>query len=755
LEIVRGEVERITFKSPEDGYAVLKILPVPGKREPIVAVGNFLDVNPGEMIEIKGRWQNHPQYGMRLYAESYRTLLPASLEGIRRYLASGLIRGIGPVIAERIVERFGVHTFDVMENSPERLLEVEGVGSFRLEQIKKAWKEQKDIRELMQFLQDHDIPTGYASRIFKHYGNLAISILQENPYRVAMEVSGIGFLTADAMARKLGIPEDSPLRAQGAVFYMLQKLASEGHVCFPEDELISMIEDQLRIPRGILLPVVEDLIRRGSLVRDWSDESEARKALLYLPGFHACEVMAAKKLLELRRHVRRFILPEDFFDKVEERLSFKLDEDQKKALIAALTNKITIITGGPGTGKTTLVRAITIACGLLGLRVLLASPTGRAAKRMEEATRHRAATIHRLLEFSPRARGSRDERLDNNQANGKMSKAKEGGFLRNASSPLKGDMLILDETSMVDLPLLHHLLKAVPNDMSVVFVGDVDQLPSVGPGTVLRDLIESERFTVVRLSTIHRQAKHSHIVVNAHRIIEGKMPVVKSASKQQKSDFYFIYRENPEEIANLILKLCSERIPKSFAFDPVHDIQVITPMNKGILGASNLNRLLQDVLNPHGFQIERGGQRLRVGDKVMQIKNNYDKDVYNGDIGIIQFIDLDNQEVTVDFYGKRVKYDFSELDELMLAYAISVHKAQGSEYPAVIIPIVTQHYVMLQRNLLYTAITRGKKLVVLVGTYKAIAIAVKNSSVQKRFSLFKERLKGQPSQLSLPSFHTV
>jgi exodeoxyribonuclease V alpha subunit len=374
---------------------------------------------------------------------------------------------------------------------------------------------------------------------------------------------------------------------------------------------------------------------------------------------------------------------------------------------------------------------------------------------MEEATRHRAATIHRLLEFSPRARSSRDERLDNNQANGKMSKAKEGGFLRNASSPLKGDMLILDETSMVDLPLLHHLLKAVPNDMSVVFVGDVDQLPSVGPGTVLRDLIESERFTVVKLSTIHRQAKHSHIVVNAHRIIEGKMPVVKSASKQQKSDFYFIYRENPEEIANLILQLCSERIPKSFAFDPVHDIQIITPMNKGILGASNLNKLLQDVLNPQGFQIERGGQRLRVGDKVMQIKNNYDKDVYNGDIGIIQFIDLDNQEVTVDFYGKRVKYDFSELDELMLAYAISVHKAQGSEYPAVIIPIVTQHYVMLQRNLLYTAITRGKKLVVLVGTYKAIAIAVKNSSVQKRFSLFKERLKGQPSQLSLPSFHTV
>ncbi|MEJ5299531.1 MAG: AAA family ATPase [Thermodesulforhabdaceae bacterium] len=745
LETVRGEVERITFRSPDDGYAVLKILPARGK-EPIVVVGKFMDINPGETIEVKGRWRNHPQHGMQLYAESYRTLLPASHEGIRKYLASGLIKGIGPVIAERIVERFGVQTFDVMENTPERLLEVEGIGSFRLEQIKKAWREQKDIRELMQFLQDHDIPTGYAPRIFKHYGDLSISILKENPYRVAMEVSGIGFLTADAIARKLGIPEDSPLRAQGAIFYMLQKLASEGgHTCFPEDELISIIEDQLKIPREVLIPVVNEMIHRESLVRDWSKESGTERALLYLPGLYTCEVMATKRLLELRKHVLRLLLPQDFFDRVEEKLSFKLDEDQRKALITALTSKITIITGGPGTGKTTLVKAITIACNLLGLRVLLASPTGRAAKRLEEVTRNRAATIHRLLEFSPRGKASREDLPEKKQPNGKISKAKEGGFLKNASSPLKGDMLILDETSMIDLPLLHHLLKAVPNNMSVVFVGDVDQLPSVGPGNVLRDLIESGLFTVVRLSTIHRQAKHSQIVVNAHRVIEGKMPITPSVKdqKQQKSDFYFIYRENPEEIASLIVRLYCDRIPKGFGFEPIHDIQVITPMNKGVLGSSNLNRLLQDALNPRGFQIERGGQRFRVNDKVMQTKNNYDKDVYNGDMGIIKLVDLENQEVTVDFYGRKIKYDFSELDELTLAYAISVHKSQGSEYPAVIIPVVTQHYVMLQRNLLYTAITRGKKLVVLVGTHKATAIAVRNSSIQRRFSLFKERLKSQ------------
>lgn len=731
MESIRGEIERISFKSEEDGYTVLKVI-VSKSKEPIIAVGHFVDVNPGETIELIGKWLNHPRYGRQFRAESYRTLLPASTEGIRKYLASGLVKGIGPVIAERIVEKFGVDTLEIMDSDPERLLEIEGIGPLRLERIQKAWKDQKDIRDLMQFLQMNGIPTGHAPRIFKRYGTSSIDVLKEDPYRVAMEVSGIGFITADTIARKIGIPEDSPLRARGAIFYMLQKLAAEGHLCFPEEELIKMIETELGISRSVLDPTISNLAVRKDLVVDALADGQK---LVYLPGFYTCEVAASRKLLEIRRVLRRFIIPAEFVEKVEERLSFRLDDDQREALRTVLNNKITVITGGPGTGKTTLVRAITIAFELLGFRVLLASPTGRAAKRLEEATKRRAATIHRLLKFSPKGKGS-----------GESGKQKEGGFLRNASSPLKGDVLIVDEVSMIDLPLLHHLLKAVPPDMILVFVGDSDQLPSVGPGTVLRDLIECGLFPVVRLSTIHRQARHSHIIVNAHLIREGKMPMF---STKDKSDFYFVRREDPEEIAHLIVKLCCERIPKSFQFDPLQDIQVLTPLNKGTLGTKNLNRLLQDALNPAGFQIERGGERFRVGDKVMQIQNNYDKDVYNGDLGIVRYINVDDQDLIVDFYGRRVSYDFSELDELVLAYAVSIHKAQGSEYPAVVIPIVTQHYVMLKRNLIYTAVTRGKKLVILVGTPKALAIAVKNSSLDKRFSLFRERLR----QYDLMFFH--
>lgn len=720
MEIIQGEVERINFKSEEDGYSVLKVI-VSNSREPIVAVGHFVDVNPGERIELTGRWLNHPRYGKQFRAESYRTLLPASIEGIRKYLASGLIKGIGPVIAERIVEKFGVDTLEIMDSDPEQLLEVEGIGPLRLDRIRKAWKEQKDIRELMQFLQMHDIPTGHAPRIFKRYGASSINVLKEDPYQVAMEVRGIGFITVDAMARKLGIPEDSPLRARGAIFYMLQKLGADGHLCFPQEDLIRMIETELGISRTVLEPMISDLVARKDLVVDVSSDGQN---LVYLPGFYTCEVAASRKLSEIRRFARKFIIPPDLIENVEKRLSFTLDEDQREALRTVLKNKITIITGGPGTGKTTLVRAITIAFELLGLRVLLASPTGRAAKRLEEATNHRAATIHRLLKFSP----------------------KENGFLHNASSPLKGDVLIVDEVSMIDLPLLHHLLKAVPPDMILVFVGDSDQLPSVGPGTVLKDLIECGLFPVVRLSTIHRQARQSRIIVNAHLIREGKMPAL---STKGESDFYFIRRDDPEDIAGLIVKLYCERIPKSFQLDPMEDIQVLTPVNRGILGTKNLNRLLQDALNPNGFQIERGGERFRVGDRVMQIQNNYDKDVYNGDLGIVRHINVDDQELRVDFSGRRATYDFSELDELSLAYAVSIHKAQGSEYPAVIIPIVTQHYIMLKRNLIYTAVTRGKKLVVLVGTPKALAIAVKNSAFERRFSLFRERLK----QHELVFFH--
>lgn len=723
MEAIRGEVERISFRSDEDGYAVLRIIVSRGK-EPVVAVGHFLDINPGERIELVGRWQTHPRYGRQFRVESYRTLLPAGSEGIRKYLASGLIKGIGPVIAERIVERFGSKTLEIMDQEPEKLLAVEGIGDIRLERIKRAWKDQKEIRDLMQFLQEHGISAGYASRIFKHYGDASIDVLKEDPYRVAMEVSGIGFVTADMIARRIGIPEDSPLRARGAVFYMLQKLASEGHLCFSESELFIMIEKDLGIPKEIIERTVKMLLEQGLLVRESHYEIGP---LLYLPGFYGCESAAARRLSEIRRNSRRFIIPVEFAERVEEKLSFKLDEDQRRALFTVISNKVTIITGGPGTGKTTLIKAIAIAFELLGLKVILASPTGRAAKRLEEATGKRASTIHRLLKFSPKTGSTAGS-----------DKRKSGPFLRDASLPLKGDVLIVDEVSMIDLPLLHYLLKAVPSRMTVVFVGDIDQLPSVGPGTVLKDLIESNLFPVVRLSSVHRQARHSRIITNAHLIREGKMPLL---SSKGESDFYFIRREEPEEIANLIVHLCRDRIPKSFQMDPFRDIQVITPMNKGILGTKNLNRLLQDALNPGGFHIERSGERFRVGDKVMQVQNNYERDVYNGDLGIIRFINVEDQEVVIDFSGRKVTYDFSELDELTLAYAVSVHKSQGSEYPAVVIPIVTQHYVMLKRNLIYTAITRGKKLVIVVGTPKAMALAVKNSSAEKRFSLFKERLK--------------
>ncbi|MCX7822289.1 MAG: ATP-dependent RecD-like DNA helicase [Syntrophobacterales bacterium] len=724
MEFLKGEIERVSFRNDENGYTVVRVIACEG-RESIVAVGHFADVKPGEIIELFGRWMNHPYHGRQFYVESYRVLLPADSEGIRKYIASGVIKGIGPVIAERIVEKFGPETLDIMDREPDRLLEIEGIGKVRLERIKKAWVEQKEIRDLIQFLQSYGIPTGYASKIFKQYGKASMVILKEDPYRVAMEVSGIGFITADMIAKKIGIPEDSPLRVKGAIIYMLQKLAAEGHLCFPEKRLFGIIEKEFGLARNILEIVANKLLDERLLVRDYGSDSTP---FLYLPGLYICEEAASRKLLEISKRVRHLIIPPGLVEKVEETLSFALDRDQRLALTTVLSSKVTIITGGPGTGKTTLVKAIIAAFELLGLRVLLASPTGRAAKRLEEATKRRASTIHRLLRLSPKSRSS----------NGP---SKESSF-----PPLKGDVIIIDEVSMIDLPLLHHLLKAVSPGMRIVFVGDIDQLPSIGPGMVLRDLIESNLFPVVRLSTIHRQAKDSQIVSNAHRVKEGKMPALISNGR---SDFYFIRRDSPEEIANLIVRLFCERIPKSFRLNPLEDIQVLTPMNKGILGTRNLNRLLQDALNPKGFQIERGGERFRVGDRVMQIQNNYEKDVYNGDLGIVRFIDIEYQEVTVDFYGKRVTYDFSELEELTLAYAISIHKSQGGEYQAVIIPVVTQHYVMLRRNLIYTAITRGKQLVVIIGTPKALAMAVKNSSMEERFSLFKERLR----RYSLVSVH--
>ncbi len=742
METIRGEVERITFRNEEDGYSVVA-LSLPGVREPLYAVGRFTDIVPGEVLELSGEWHYHPHYGRQFRVISYRSAMPSTQEGLRKYLASGLIKGIGPVIAERIVQQFGEHTVEVMEREPERLREVEGIGHTRLEHIKEAWATQRDIRSLMEFLQRYDIPTGYAARMFKHYGVSSLSVLRDDPYRVAAEVRGIGFLTADAMARKLGIPADSPLRARGALLYVLQKMAAEGgHICVPEGVLIRETMHQLGIDDQLLVPVLTEMVTRGEVVRE---ESEVAQGIphIYLPGLFTCETVASKKMLEISRFSRKLIISPPLLHAVERALSFTLDETQRAALMAALTHKVTIITGGPGTGKTTVVQAITTAATLLGLTVLLAAPTGKAAKRLEESTRRRACTIHRLLRYTPKAKA--------NQAKGgniPKQRGNEGSFLHDTSSPLKGDILILDEASMLDLPLLHHLLKAVPREMSLVFVGDVDQLPSIGPGTVLRDLIESGIFPVVRLSIIHRQARQSHIVLNAHRIIEGKMPIVQRQRSSTRSDFYVIAKDDAEGILSVIGRLCVERIPRRFGFSPRDDIQVLTPVNRGILGTTNINRLLQDLLNPRGAQIEWGGRRLRVGDRVMQTRNDYDRDVYNGDTGRVHAIDADKHLLLVDFDGRIVSYDVSELDDLTLAYAVSIHKAQGSEYPAVVIPLATQHYVMLQRNLLYTAVTRAKRLVIIVGTMRAIAIAVRTTTVQHRFGLFQRRLQLQAPFLS-------
>lgn len=719
LETLRGEIERITFISGEDGYGVIRFRPT-GRYETITATGHFVDVSPGESLELVGTWKLHERYGRQFNVQSYRLLLPASIEGIKRYLGSGLIRGIGPVLAERIVEKFGEDTFDVLENEPERLREVEGIGPFRLSCIRRAWEEQKDIRELMQFMQMHGLPGSYAHRIFRHYGKEAVEVLKTDPYRVAIDVHGIGFITADRIGIALGIPEDSVIRARGALLYMLHELGSEGHLCYPERVLISTVNEKLGIPTETLKVSLKDLEKESLIVRHERKESgyNGENVFVYLPGFFKCEIGVAEKLAQLLI-TPRILLPVDrIVEHVQRRLSFILDDRQKEALSAALSGGITIITGGPGTGKTTLVRAIIESSQMLGRKVVLTAPTGRAAKRLEESTGHRASTIHRLLEFNPR----------------------EGRFCRNEENPLKGDSFVIDESSMLDVPLLYHFLKAVPHGASVIFVGDVDQLPSVGPGNALRDLIESGLFRVIRLETIYRQARYSTIVVNSHRIRQGKFPLKVQHNRNSLIDFYFIVKEAPEDIIRIIIKLCTERIPMRFGLDPMNDIQILTPMNRGPLGTYALNRLLQDVINPGDMQLERGGIRLRTGDRVMQLRNNYEKDVFNGDMGRIIRIDLEDQQIYVNFDGSVLKYNLSEIDELTLAYAISVHKAQGSEYPAVIFPIVTHHYVLLQRNLVYTAVTRGKKLVVMIGTYKALGVALSNTNLQKRYSLLRNRL---------------
>lgn len=719
---LNGQIERVTYHSEETGYTIARVK-VYGQSDLITIVGNLIAPSPGEVLHMKGQWISHPKFGEQFKVIQYRTAIPASVYGIRKYLGSGLIKGIGPVMAKRIVNRFGEDTLTVIEKNIERLVEVEGIGKKRIDMIQKAWDDQKEIREVMVFLQSHGVSSGYAAKIFKQYGNSSIPIVTENPYRLAMDIFGIGFITADHIAEKLGFQKNSPLRIKAGVIYVLHQLSDDGHVYFPYEPLITECRKILDVDRddiveGIAAIELEKLI----VIEDISDSREGQpenNKAVFLEKFHFCETSISRRLKSLvqgEKSIRR-IQEDKALDWVQKQLSITLASRQIEAIRMAIRNKVMVITGGPGTGKTTIINAVLKIFSQLQVKILLAAPTGRAAKRMSETTGHESRTIHRLLEFS-------------------MTR---GGFQKDEDSPLDCDLLIVDEASMMDTVLMHHLLKAIPVHSTFILVGDVNQLPSVGAGNVLNDIINSEKVAVVRLNEIFRQAQKSRIIVNAHSINNGIVPYTGKPS--QNDDFYFIEQEDPQKVLEKILQLVTTRIPDRFGFHSVDDIQVLSPMHRGVIGAGNLNQELQKALNREDRGVVSGNRSFLVNDKVMQIRNNYDKDVFNGDIGRIQSVSSEQQEVVICFDGRNLVYDFSDLDEIVLAYAISVHKSQGSEYPAVVIPVLTQHYMLLQRNLIYTAVTRGKKLVVLVGTRKALAISVKNNKTQHRYTRLKYRLE--------------
>ena len=705
-----GRLERITFTSDETNYTVCRVQ-TRQQRDLVTVVGNIINPVPGEILEMTGNWVNNPRYGMQFEVESYTTTIPASEFGIKKYLSSGLIKGIGPVMADRIVEKFKEKSLDIIENDVGKLSAIEGIGEKRIEMIRKAWEEQKEIRNVMLFLSSYGVSSTYAAKIFKQYGNESIQVVSENPYRLAEDIFGIGFATADKIAEQVGIDRDSPVRIEAAVLYTLTALAEEGHVCYPHDDLVRKVAELISVSPEDAGQGVQMAQMRRKIVLDSSN------GFVFLAGYFFSEKGIASSMKRIQNNGRN--IREIDIDKaiawVQDQLTIRLADKQKEAVRAALTEKILVITGGPGTGKTTIINAIIKIFSKLEPDILLAAPTGRAAKKMSEATYMPAKTIHRLLRFS----------------------LKKRGFEKNEDNPLKSDILIVDEVSMIDTYLMHHLLKAVPDSSILILVGDVNQLPSVGAGNILGDIIASGLFPVVQLDTIFRQARRSQIIVNAHRINKGYFPDI---SLDENSDFFFIEKQEPEEAVHVIVELVKHRVPRKFGFDPVNDIQVLTPMHKGVAGAANLNQVLRNTLNPGKKGVQRGISEFCEGDKVMQIRNNYDKNVFNGDIGQILRIDFDSQIVTLIFGSREIEYEFSCLDEIVHAYAVSIHKSQGSEYPVVILPVLPQHYVLLQRNLIYTAVTRGRKLVIVVGSKKALAIAVNRADSAKRYTALQERL---------------
>lgn len=718
---LRCVVEHITYQNQENGYSVMRVK-VKDYADLVTLVGNLLDVPVGAVLLCDGVWKMDKRYGRQFVCETWEEVMPATVYGIEKYLGSGLVKGIGPKFAHLIVERFGTETIDIIEEDIERLYEVPGIGKKRVEKIRESWEKQKDIKNVMLFLQQYGVSTAYAAKIYRQYGKESIDQVKENPYRLADDIWGIGFKTADGIAGKMGYGKNDLRRCRSGIQYTLNELADEGHVYAVEEQLIEAAGKLLEADREPIVQAMAGMIASEDLIR----EQEA----IYLPPFYHSERGTARRLLALMTS-RSSALFEGNIDiqAIEKATGVGYDDVQEAAIRQAVRSRVMVLTGGPGTGKTTTTQGIIAAYRAAGLRVLLAAPTGRASKRMSEATGMEAKTIHRLLEFNP-----------------------QDGYKRNDDNPLEGDVLIVDECSMIDIILMYNLMKAIPVQMRLILVGDIDQLPSVGAGNVLRDIIDSGQVPVIRLTRIFRQAQSSRIVMSAHAINQGRYP---DTSNGKDTDFFFIRKDDPEQVAEEIVKLVKHRLPKAYN-QPLSNIQVLTPMQRSVVGAGNLNMLLQQALNTSTLGISRGGINYKLGDRVMQIRNNYDKNVFNGDIGIIEKVNMEDRTLCIRFDDSLVEYEASELDEVTLAYATTIHKSQGSEYPIVVIPVLMTHFVMLQRNLIYTGITRAKKICVLIGQPKALAYAIRNLTVNKRNTKLKERLRGelQDSPMGLP-YQTV